>query len=104
MKLDDDKQEKPTPLDIVENERNVEFLELDAAQIPKMLDEVDLAVINGNFATSNDLDPTTDSIFTESTDSPYVNVLAVRDENKDDQVIEQIKEYYYITVVREYLV
>src|SRR5699024_6310709 len=100
---DADKQENPTPVDIVANQRDVECQELDAAQIPGLLDEVDLAVINGNFATSNDLDPTTDSIFTESTDSPYVNVLGVRDENKDDPVIEQIKEDYYTDEVEDYL-
>src|SRR5699024_10387117 len=103
IKLDEDKQENPTPLDLVENERNVEFLELDAAQIPKMLDEVDLAVINGNFATSNDLDPTIESHLTETTDSTYVNVLALRDKNKYVPVIKQIKEYYYTDEVKDYL-
>ena len=103
IKLDDDKRDNATVLDIVENEKDVEFLELDAAQLPKMLDEVDLAVINGNFATSSGLDPTTDSIFTESADSPYVNVVAVREENLDDPVIEQIKEYYHTDEVKDFI-
>lgn len=103
IKLDDDKRDNATILDIVENEKDIEFTELDAAQLPKMLDEVDLAVINGNFATESGLDPTTDSIFTESTDSPYVNVVAVKAENEDDPVIDQIKEYYYTDEVKDFI-
>src|SRR5699024_5193707 len=103
IKLDDDKRDNATILDIVENEKDIEFTELDAAQLPKMLDEVDLAVINGNFATESGLDPTTDSIFTESTDSPYVNVVAVKAGNEDDPVIDQIKEYYYTDEVKDFI-
>lgn len=103
IELDEEKRDNATPMDIVKNDLNVEFLELDAAQLPKMLDEVDLAVINGNFATSNGLDPTTDSLFTESVDSPYVNIIAAREENLDDPVIEQIKGYYHTDEVKEYV-
>ncbi|HLR14232.1 MAG TPA: MetQ/NlpA family ABC transporter substrate-binding protein [Bacillota bacterium] len=103
IELDDDKRETATPVDVVTNERNVEFIELDAAQIPLMLDEVDLAVINGNFATANGLDPTTDSIFTEDTDSPYVNYLVSREENKDDPVIEIIKKAYFSDEVKDFI-
>lgn len=103
IELDDDKRDNATPLDIVVNDRNVEFLELDAAQLPTMLDEVDLAVINGNFATSHGLDPTSDSLFTESADSPYVNHLVARSENKDDPVLEKLKEYYYSDEVKDFL-
>lgn len=103
IELDEEKRDNATPMDIVKNDLNVEFLELDAAQLPKMLDEVDLAVINGNFATSNGLDPTTDSLFTESVDSPYVNIIAAREENLDDPVIEQIKGYYHTDEVKDYV-
>ena len=92
-----------TPSDIVENERNLEFTELEAAQLPTMLDEVDLAVINGNFAVLNGLDPSEDTIYLESSDSPYVNVVVAREENKDDPVIDQIKEYYQSDEVKEFM-
>ncbi len=103
IELDDEKRDNATPMDVVKNDLNVEFLELDAAQLPKMLDEVDLAVINGNFATSNGLDPTTDSLFTESVDSPYVNIIAAREENLNDPVIEQVKGYYHTDEVKDYV-
>lgn len=103
IELDDEKRDTATPLDIVKNERNVEFIELDAAQLPLMLGEVDLAVINGNFATSNGLDPTTDSIFTESVDSPYVNYLVARAENANDPAIEKLKEAYFSDEVKEFV-
>lgn len=103
IELDEDNRETATPVDIVTNDRNVEFIELDAAQIPLMLDEVDLAVINGNFATSNGLDPTTDSIFTEDVDSPYVNYLVSRAENKSDTAIEIVKNAYFSDEVKEFV-
>ncbi len=103
IELDDEKRDTATPLDIVTNERDVEFIELDAAQIPLMLDEVDLAVINGNFATSNGLDPTTDSIFSEDVDSPYVNHLVARSGNENDPVIQVLKNAYYSDEVKEFI-
>lgn len=103
IELDDETRESATPLDIAKNERNLEFVELDAAQIPKMLDEVDLAVINGNFATSAGLDPASDSLFSESSGSPYVNHLVIREENLDDPVLEVLKNAYYSDEVKDYI-
>lgn len=103
IELDEETRENATPLDIVTNELNLEFIELDAAQLPKMLEEVDLAVINGNYALENSLDPLKDSLFTESSDSPYVNQLVVREENLNDPVIEKLKSYYYSDEVAEFV-
>lgn len=103
IKLDDEKRATATPLDIVENDKNVEFIELDAAQIPQMLGEVDLAVINGNFATASGLNPAEDSIFTELDGSPYVNHLVVREENVNDPVIEKLKNAYYSDEVKDFI-
>lgn len=103
IELDEETRESATPLDIVTNDLNLEFVELDAAQIPKMLDEVDLAVINGNFATSAGLDPASDSLFTESSGSPYVNHLVVREENVNDPVIDILKKAYYSDEVKNYI-
>lgn len=103
IELDEEVGENPTPLDVVTNDLNLEFIELDAAQIPQMLDEVDLAVINGNFATANGLDPLTDSIYTEADGEPYVNYLVVREENADDPVLEKLQEAYYTDEVAEFV-
>lgn len=103
IELDAENRETVTVLDITENERDLEFIELDAAQIPKLLGEVDLAVINGNFATENGLDPATDSLFTESSGSPYVNHLVVREENLNDPVIETLKKAYHSDEVKAFV-
>ncbi len=103
IELDDDNRDTATPVDVVTNDLNIEFVELDAAQLPLMLDEVDLAVINGNFATANGLDPTTDSLFTEDTDSPYVNYLVSRAENEDDPAIEVVKDAYFSDEVKDFI-
>ena len=67
-----------TILDITSNPKNLVIKELEAAQIPRVLDECDLAVINTNYALGAKLNPMKDSIIIESIDSPFVNIIAVR--------------------------
>ena len=64
--------------DITENPKNLQFVELDAAQIPRSLDDTDLACVNTNYAIPAGLNPQKDSILVESKDSPYANVMVVR--------------------------
>ncbi len=73
-----------TVFDIVSNPKNLQIIELDAAQLPRSLDDMDLAIINSNFALEAKLVPARDALFMEDSDSPYANVLAVRivDKNK----------------------
>lgn len=101
--LDTEDKENATVLDIVENKRNLEFIELEAAQIPKQLSELDLGVINGNFALENGLSPRDDSLLSETEDSPFVNILAVREENLNDPVLETLKELYHSKEVAEFI-
>lgn len=70
----------PTKKDIVSNPYNLSFVELEAPMLPRMLvsKQVDLAVINSNFALSANLNPVKDAIFIEDAQSPYVNIIAVR--------------------------
>lgn len=77
-----------TQLDIVENPKKLRFIEIEAAQLPRALDDVGLAVINSNFALSAGLNPVKDAIAIEAKDSPYANVVAVRagDEAREDLV------------------
>ncbi|EKP4838818.1 MetQ/NlpA family ABC transporter substrate-binding protein [Campylobacter upsaliensis] len=73
-----------TPIDITQNPKNIKFIELKAAQLPRALSDVDVAVINSNYALLANLNPVKDSIFIEDKDSPYVNILVVK-EGKDQE-------------------
>lgn len=72
-----------TPLDIVSNPKNIVFKELEAAQMPRALDDTDFAVINSNFAMAAGLKPTEHSLVMEDKESPYVNVLVVKAGNEE---------------------
>lgn len=77
-----------TKNDIVENPKNLDINELEAATLPRVLEDVEIAVINTNYALEAGFVPTEDALFIETSDSPYVNVLAVRkgDENRPELV------------------
>ena len=78
LKLKDGSGTNPTVQDIVENPKNLKFQEVEAAQVPRTLDDVDAAVINTNYAMQANLVPTKDALFMEDSTSPYVNIVAVR--------------------------
>ena len=86
IKLKDGIGVKATVQDIVENKKNIKFQEVEAAQVPRTLDDVDAAVINTNFAMQVNLVPTKDALFMEDSTSPFVNIVAVRkgDENRPE--------------------
>ena len=75
-----------TVQDITENKKNLQFVELEAAQIPRSVDDVDIALINTNFAMEGGFNPLKDALYIESKDSPYANILVVRkgDENRPE--------------------
>jgi D-methionine transport system substrate-binding protein len=79
-----------TPQDIVENSHHVTIKEIDAAQLPRILPDVDLAVINSNYAIPAGLVPTVDALLTESADSLYANIVAARTQNKDDARLKKL--------------
>jgi D-methionine transport system substrate-binding protein len=81
-----------TPLDITENTKNLKFKELEAAQLPRTLDDVDAAVINGNYAIEAKLSPAKDALATEAKDSPFANILAVKKADKDKDYIKTLSE------------
>ena len=86
IKLKDGVGISATVGDIVENPKNLKITEAEAAMLPRTLDDVDLAVINSNFAMEAKLNPTKDALFIEPKDSPYANIVAVRkgDENRKE--------------------
>lgn len=73
-----------TPLDIVDNPKDLDFKEIDAASLPRILADVDIAVINGNYAIPAGLSAAEDGLFVEGADSPYVNIIAVKKGNETD--------------------
>ncbi|MFE4713458.1 MetQ/NlpA family ABC transporter substrate-binding protein [Paenibacillus sp. NPDC056722] len=88
--LKDDTNITSTKADITENKKNLNIIELDAAMLPRQLDEVDLALINTNFALEANLVPTKDALFIEGGDSPYANILVSRADNKDSDAIKKL--------------
>jgi D-methionine transport system substrate-binding protein len=88
--LKDPNDELATPKDITANPKNLKFKELEAAMLPRTLDEVDLALINTNYALAAGLNPTKDALLIESKDSPYVNYLVGRPDNKDDPRVQKL--------------
>ncbi|MEK3791458.1 MetQ/NlpA family ABC transporter substrate-binding protein [Paenibacillus sp. FSL R7-0204] len=90
IKLKDDTNIASTKADITENTKKLDIIELDAAMLPRQLDEVDLALINTNFALDAKLSPTKDALFIEGGDSPYANLLVARPDNKDSDAIQKL--------------
>ncbi|SMC24409.1 D-methionine transport system substrate-binding protein [Clostridium acidisoli DSM 12555] len=84
------KVDLPTVSDITENKKNLKFTELDAAQLPRTLDDVDAAVINANYALQANLNPTKDALYLEAKDSPYANVIAVKKGNENKAYIKAL--------------
>jgi D-methionine transport system substrate-binding protein len=94
---------KATVLDVVENPRNLELVELNAEILPRSLTDLGVAVINGNFAIQAGLSPLEDALFLEDGDSPFANVLAVRAADKDDETLKKIAEILTSSEVKEFL-
>lgn len=84
--------------DITENPKNLEFIEMDAAQTSRSLDDVKAAVVNDNYALDSGLSPKNDSIYLEDPEDPdvkiYVNVIAARAEDKDNEAYKELVSYY----------
>ena len=79
---------------ISENPKNVTIVELDAAQLPRSLDDVALSVINTTYASSVNLTPEKDGIFVEDKQSPYVNIIVAREDNVNAENVQNfIKSY-----------
>ncbi|MBO9874583.1 MULTISPECIES: MetQ/NlpA family ABC transporter substrate-binding protein [Xanthomonas] len=90
IKLKDPSNALSTQRDIVANPKQLKFRELDSAMLPRVLDQVDLALINTNYALDAGLNPTRDALAIESKDSPYVNFLVARSDNKNDPRVQKL--------------
>ena len=86
IKLNDPTNLYVTEFDIVENPKKLKFKPIEAAQLPRVLPDVDAAVINGNYALEAGFSPVKDALTLEGEESPYANIIAVKsgDESKED--------------------
>lgn len=103
IKLDPEVGASATVLDIVENPLNLEFVEVEASQIPRMLDEFDAAAINTNYAIEHGYVPTRDSFFIEPSDSPWINWIVVRTEDKDNELVQRLIDAYHTDEVKQFI-
>ncbi|MBP5751911.1 MAG: MetQ/NlpA family ABC transporter substrate-binding protein [Treponema sp.] len=79
-----------TPKDIASNPKKLKFKEVEAASLPRVLTDVDAAVINGNYALDAGLSASKDGLFVEGADSPYVNIVAVKKGKENDPAIQAL--------------
>jgi len=101
--LEDSSKITATPQDIAKNPKNLEFKELEAATLPRILNQVDLALINTNYALEAGLNPTEDALVIEGSDSPYVNILVARPDNKDSEAMQKLADVLTSEAVREFI-
>jgi D-methionine transport system substrate-binding protein len=83
IKLDENAGITATVADITENPLNIEFYEVEAANVPNVRIDVDYAIINNNYALDAGFSPAKDSLLIENAESPYVNVLSVKEGNEE---------------------
>jgi D-methionine transport system substrate-binding protein len=90
LRLKDPSNIFSTARDIAWNPKNLKIKELEAATLPRVLDDVDVALINTNYALAAGLHPTHDALFIESADSPYANLVAARPDNLNSPAIRKL--------------
>ena len=92
-----------TQKDIAENPKKLKIRELEAATLPRILNQVDLAVINTNYAIEAGLNPLKDSLFIEDASSPYANLLVAREDNADSPAMKKLAAMLNSPEVKQFL-
>jgi D-methionine transport system substrate-binding protein len=92
-----------TPRDVTGNPKNFRFQELEAAQLPRSLQDVDAATINGNYALEAGFNPLRDSLIIEGADSPYVNIVVVQKGKENDSRIVALKNALLSQKVKNFI-
>ncbi|MFT0546895.1 MetQ/NlpA family ABC transporter substrate-binding protein [Allopusillimonas ginsengisoli] len=103
IKLKDPSNILATSRDISENPKKLKFRELEAATLPRVLPDVDLALINTNYALEAGLNPVEDALFIEGADSPYANIIVTTPEKKDDPAVKKLVEALNSADVRDFI-
>ena len=92
-----------TPRDIADNPKRIRVRELEAATLPRVLNQVDLALINTNYALEAGLNPAEDALVIEGSESPYVNILVSREDNKDSPAMQKLAKALQSEAVRDFI-
>jgi D-methionine transport system substrate-binding protein len=92
-----------TPLDVAENPKKIKLVELDAAQLPRALGDLDAASINTDYAVKAGLQPTKDAIGIEDLKGPYANLIAVRDQDRNKPWVKKLVAAYESDDVRKFI-
>lgn len=103
IKLKDNAGLAATEADIAENPKNFKFKALEAAQLPRTLADVDASIINGNYALESGLNPVKDAILLEGADSPYANIIAVKEGNENSEKIKALIEALQTEKVKKFI-
>jgi len=103
IKLKDSTNILSTVKDITANPKNLKFRELEAATIPRVLTQVDLALINTNYALEAKLNPEKDALVIEGSDSPYVNILVARPDDKDSADMKKLVDALHTPQVKAFI-
>lgn len=101
--LKDPKNVLTSVADITDNPKKLQFIELEAAMLPRTIDEVDVAIINTNYALDAGFNPLKDSLLLEGADSPYANLIVVRAENKDVPKFQKLIKVLHSDEVKAFL-
>ncbi|MFE5583549.1 MetQ/NlpA family ABC transporter substrate-binding protein [Kitasatospora sp. NPDC056531] len=93
-----------TPADVTGNPKNLKWKELEAAQLPRSVSDLDAAVINGNYAIDSGLKPATDALVLEKAEgNPYANILAVKKGKENDPRVKKLAELLHSDEVKKYI-
>lgn len=103
IELKDAKSLTPTPLDVIKNPKKLKFKELEAPLLPRALADVDLALINTNYAIEAKLNPTQDALFIEGADSPYTNIVAARADRANSADIAKLMNALHTPEVKKFI-
>ncbi|MBS4879306.1 MAG: MetQ/NlpA family ABC transporter substrate-binding protein [Firmicutes bacterium] len=107
IELKEDAGLNATPNDITSNPKNLQFKELEAAMLPQTASEVDLSVINSNFAMEGGMNPATDALASEDADSEaaqtFANIIAVKEGHENDPAIQALVKALQSDKVKEYI-
>ena len=103
LKLKDGVGVKATVGDITQNDKKLQIVEIEAALLPRSMDDTDLSVINSNFAMEAKLNPVQDSLFTEPKESPYANIVAVRKGDESRPEIQKLMKALQSPEVKKFI-
>ncbi len=103
IKLKDPANILATSRDIVDNPKHLKFRELEAATLPRILPDVDLALINTNYAMEAGLNPVKDALFIEGADSPYANLVVTTEAKKDSPAIKKLVQALQSPQIKQFI-